>query len=322
MTDNELHEDEPLLEELVVIAKNTAIAKLPKKYVDFAGSVASEALQRYFEKREQVEIENPQGWITKTARDEAHVLTRILNRLDDRIERISAHLANVDEAPKVDPENLQIKREKQEGYELMIRAATAVLENRHRKLFLEYYLHLQEHKEAPSDFKLAEICGVPHNHINREKDYVFEIVRMVSDLVRHPRIRFQRVLFVELLEEMVGTPKEDFAGMIEKAVTWAEEHSEEPDENSLTDKGRVSVLLRDTWDAVRAKGSGQPSSLIKSKRRVVATCAAYVTLSDDHTPDGGEGGLADDYQVVSAVRSVLELKNLDRTTTWETLFND
>ena len=47
MTDDELNEDEPLLEELVVIAKNTAIAKLPKKYVDFAGSVASEALQNF-----------------------------------------------------------------------------------------------------------------------------------------------------------------------------------------------------------------------------------------------------------------------------------
>ena len=321
MTDNELHEDEPLLEELIIIAKNTAIAKLPKKYVDFAGSVASEALQRYSENSEHTEIENPQGWVTNAARYEALVLTRILNRLDDRIERISAHLANVDEAPKVDPENLQIKREKQEGYELMIRAATAVLENRHRKLFLEYYLHLQEHKEAPSDVKLAEICEVPPLHINREKDYVFEIVRMVSDLVRHPRIRFQRVLFVELLEEMVGTPKEDFAGMIEKAVTWAEEHSEEPDENSLTDMGRVSVLLRDTWEAVQ-QGPVRPSHLDNAKKRVVATCAAYVTLSDDHTPDGGEGGLADDYQVVSAVRSVLELKNLDKTTTWETLFND
>jgi len=214
-----------------------------------------------------------------------------------------------------DPVETVLTREKSRENALIIRGALAALDDPKHRLIISVkfdtrsYLpsredDLRDNQKIPNKGNyatnkvIAEECGIPLGQVSDQLKNAKKCMSIGLKTLKHPRILSKLEVLVDLLESRVGESRENFAGEVDEAISWAKKNNVEGKDAMSR---HVVTSLGPLWEKVDVRGH-RLSNEDKVKQRIVAACAAYVSLEEDKTPDKSEKGFRDDFEVISAVR--------------------
>ena len=220
----------------------------------------------------------------------------------------------VDEAP-LWPEEAVLDQERRRERELMIRGALAVLDPKHRSIisvkfdaFDERYTDWIGMDRRVTNEAIAEECGIPVGQVSDQVKKSLECMRIGLKTLENPRMRLRLEMFVRILESRVGESRVDFSAEVQEAVSWAESWAQKNEAAGGSPMPRQVVRsLSQLWEEVDVKGH-RLSHKDEVKQRIVAACAAYVSLEEDGVPDRLERGFKDDFDVVVAIRETFGMQ--------------